>query len=974
MRRTIPLSELVISDDFLEGSSLFHKKAVMLLSQNEAEGVLTVQGSVKNVNRSSIMVKCDHEGKIINKSCSEKCGGICRHVIALALLFNELSVDDADPLDQLSDLKVSGEIADTKFPCEVAMDRNGDIKLLHDRNDMQLNSLTGGSPEKIICLISVFPEMFTINGKKLKKAVEQLNLFYKTEGGKIEFHFSDHIKYFENEGVVLNLENGNIWRFSKKMNETLLTLIRISIEYEEKDELVKAIADLCDNLKPGIVLTGELNINKIELDDETETVFEISFNRGRIYVEIFFEKDGDSIPFKPRRKNFDQNYPINGKVYALSPVLIKNIRSALSSSGFRLSGNRYQTSTTALSGIIEDDSPLNTVGRIVSKTEIKKVTFQPDVADRSEIAIDINNDEKWFSFSIKLPESSNYIDSRELLDAVNQFRKGVFEPVVSDVSSNPVIIAQSREFLNKISEMMSFDDDLMRERISNAHILKLLKSKNKKNIRGFVGSSADRKRYMDIIESLSADKMPKLRKNAVLNKKMRSYQLDGYRWFSMLKDLGLGGVLADEMGLGKTIQSLTMIKNEPDDRPSLVICPKTLVWSWDREIEKFYPEMKRIIIDSMKPSERTAKWEKIGNQLVITSYAVVINDFPLIKDVEFRTVIVDEAQHIKNNNTKRFKTLSSIRSVNKFALTGTPLENHISDLWSIFEFIMPGFLGKKKDVERMEKTDDIEGMKKLSRQTSPFILRRTKKEILKELPELIVKEYPVNMTAKQKEIYLSVLLRGRAEYLEHGEEMNKIQILSILSRLRQAANHPGLAVNNVDMNPEHSGKVATVLELLDEITQSGGKALVFSQYVGMLKIIEEALISSRIAYHYMDGQTVNRKDVVSSFNNGDIPVFLLSLKVGGVGLNLTGADNVIIVDPWWNPAAEEQAWSRAHRIGQEKKVVVNKLFSRGTIEEKILDMHEKKRGMTDFFLSKSLKNPNDDFLKMIADMELSVDD
>ena len=287
---------------------------------------------------------------------------------------------------------------------------------------------------------------------------------------------------------------------------------------------------------------------------------------------------------------------------------------------------------------------------------------------------------------------------------------------------------------------------------------------------------------------------------------------------------------------------------------------------------------------------------------------------------------------------------------------------------------MPGFLGKKKDVERMEKTEDIDGMKKLSRQTSPFILRRTKKEILKELPELIIKEYPVNMTAKQKEIYLSVLLRGRAEYLEHGEEMNKIQILSILSRLRQAANHPGLAVEHGNLDPELSGKVATILELLDEIIQSGGKALVFSQYVGMLKIIEEALIANRTAYYYMDGHTTNRKEVVNSFNNGDVPVFLLSLKVGGVGLNLTGADNVIIVDPWWNPAAEEQAWSRAHRIGQEKKVVVNKLFSRGTIEEKILDMHEKKRGMTDFFLSKSLKNPNDDFLKMIADMELSVDD
>ena len=974
MKRTIPLSELVTSEDFLEGSSLFHKKAVMLLSRNESDGILTVHGSMRNISRSSITVKCDSEGRIINKNCSENCGGICRHIIALALLFNELSVDDADPLDQLSDLKITQESSGTEFPCEVSINKDGQLKLIHDSNDLQLNALTGGSPEKTIQLISVFPGMFTLGGKKLKKAAEPLNLFYRTEGGKIEFYFSDHVRYFENEGVVLDLESGCVWRFPKKMNETLLTLIRISIDYEEKNELVKAVADLCDNLSPEIILTGELNLDRIELDEETETLFEISFSRGKIFAEIFFMKDDDKIPFKPRRKNFDQNYPVGGKVYSISPVLVKNIRSAISASGFRLSGSRYQAPTSMLSKILEKDSPLNNVGEVVTSSEVRRVSFEADVAERSEILIDINNDEKWFSFSIKLPESSKYIDSRQLLDAVDQFRKGIVEPVVSDMDENPVIIAKSRDFLSRISEIMMFDDNLTRERISNAHILKLLKSVNRKKINSFIGNPAERKRYMEIIESLSKDRMPKLSRNVFMHKKMRGYQKDGYRWFSMLRDLGLGGVLADEMGLGKTIQSLTMIKNEPNDMPSLVICPKTLVWSWDREIEKFYPEMERVIIDSMKPSERIAKWKKIGNKLVITSYAVAINDFPIIKDTAFRTVVVDEAQHIKNNNTKRFKTLSSIKSVNRFALTGTPLENHISDLWSIFEFIMPGFLGRKKEVERLEKTNDIDGMNRLSRQTSPFILRRTKKEILKELPELIIKEYPVNMPPKQKEIYLSVLLSGRAEYLEFGEDMNKIQVLSILSRLRQAANHPGLAVENASLDPELSGKVATVLELLDEIIQGGGKALVFSQYVGMLKIIEEALVTNRIDYHYMDGQTKERKDIINSFNSGDVPVFLLSLKVGGVGLNLTGADNVIIVDPWWNPAAEEQAWSRAHRIGQDKKVVVSKLFSRGTIEEKILDMHEKKRGMTDFFLSKSLKNPNDDFLKMIADMELSVDE
>ncbi|HDT11936.1 MAG TPA: DEAD/DEAH box helicase, partial [bacterium] len=253
----------------------------------------------------------------------------------------------------------------------------------------------------------------------------------------------------------------------------------------------------------------------------------------------------------------------------------------------------------------------------------------------------------------------------------------------------------------------------------------------------------------------------------------------------------------------------------------------------------------------------------------------------------------------------------------------------------------------------------------------PFILRRTKKETLSELPELTIKEYPVEMTLKQKEVYLSVLLRGRAEYLENKSDMSSIQILSILSKLRLAANHPSL-VKETAFPVDASGKILTILELVDEIIYSNGKVLIFSQYVKMLRLIETALKKQGREYFYMDGQTKERMDVVERFNNGERPLFLLSLKVGGVGLNLTGADNVIIVDPWWNPAVEEQAWSRAHRIGQEKRVQVHKLFSKGTIEEKIIDMQTKKKDLTNHFMSRTIKKPSEDFIKKVADMELAV--
>ena len=421
------------------------------------------------------------------------------------------------------------------------------------------------------------------------------------------------------------------------------------------------------------------------------------------------------------------------------------------------------------------------------------------------------------------------------------------------------------------------------------------------------------------------------------------------------------------MGLGKTLQSLCMIKSETGDMPSIVVCPKTLVWSWDREIEKFFPDMKRTVIDSLKPEERVAKWKSTGKELIITSYSVVINDFSLLKDKFFETIIIDEAQQIKNNNTKRFRVLNSLKSKHRFALTGTPLENHVSDLWSIFHFIMPDYLGSRKDVDKMEKIGNNEELDILRKKTAPFILRRLKNEILDELPELIIKEYPVEMTPKQKDVYLSAMLRGKAEFIDRGDSINKIEILALLSKLRLAADHPSLATEGV-LDPELSGKIAAVRELCEEIFSGGGRVLIFSQYVKMLKIIETAFRADGTEYFYMDGDTKDRMELVEKFNNGEKKVFLLSLKVGGVGLNLTGADHVIIVDPWWNPAVEEQAWSRAHRIGQTKKVVVTKLYSKGTIEEKILNLHQKKRGMIDFFLSQSLKEPSEDFVKMVADL------
>ena len=970
MKTAVQLADLVISGEFLEGSSMYHDRSMMLLSAQKRDHGTNIRGMLKNLPDSNITISIDGEGRLVSKSCSLGCGGICRHVVSLALLFNEMSVDDSDPSEQLSKLGTVSLNVNTVFPVKIALEK-GEIKIFYDQNDLQFKKADQIFENRnLVLLVSLFPEKFVLGGIPLSPSDLPVTLFYEVLKENVRFFLPGHLIYFKQAGVVIDPETGSVHRFSGGINETLSTLLNISIGYSERDELMKAIVDLADNLYPVILLSGELNLNKVELDEDTPVIFDAYINRGRVCINIVFEHSGELIPFKPKRKNYDQNYTLNGRVYSLSGQLIKNVRNALSSEGFRFSRDCYNAPVEKLSVILREESPLNIAGKVVHRNGIKKISISEETADNTEIILDVNADEKWFSFNVKLPETADFISSSELVSAVSQYENGVEEPVVIDVNGNPVILEKSAAFLEKISKLAYSDILKMKEKIPAAHLLRILKTGNRKILKSFTGDIETKNRYVEIIESMSKGELPNICPAGRSTIPMRKYQNDGYNWLMLLRELSLGGILADEMGLGKTLQALAMLKTETEDEPSLVVCPKTLIWSWDREIEKFFPEMKRVIIDSLKPEERAQRWKNAQRELIITSYAVVINDFKYLKDKVFKTVVLDEAQHIKNNNTKRFKTLSSIKSKHRFALTGTPLENHVSDLWSIFQFVMPGYLGSRKDVDKSEKSNDSEGLKRLSVLSSPFMLRRTKKETLAELPELIVKEYPVEMSPKQKEIYLSVLLRGRAEFLEKGEQINKIEILSILSKLRLAANHPAL-VSTVDPDPALSSKIPAIMELTDEIISGGGRVLIFSQYVKMLNIISKAFDFEGRDYLYMDGSTVNRMDLVNRFNSGEKEIFLLSLKVGGVGLNLTGADNVIIVDPWWNPAVEEQAWSRAHRIGQEKKVVVNKLFSKGTIEERILDMHQKKKGMVDFFMSKSLKDPSVDFIKMLADMELS---
>lgn len=439
-----------------------------------------------------------------------------------------------------------------------------------------------------------------------------------------------------------------------------------------------------------------------------------------------------------------------------------------------------------------------------------------------------------------------------------------------------------------------------------------------------------------------------------LDEVLRPYQKQGVAWLHFLRENNFGGILADEMGLGKTLQTLAFLNSaRRNGKPSLIVCPTSLVPNWANEAAKWTPSLKTLALHGPARHQLFAEIEK--SDLVITSYALIRRDADTYRNVEFDTVVLDEAQHIKNRQTQNAQAVKAIRSQHRLVLTGTPLENSVLDLWSIFDFLMPGYLGSANDFkERYEgpivRDKSAESQARLARRIRPFLLRRLKSEVAKDLPAKIEQVSFCEMTPAQQVIYAQVLEAGRKEITSavegQGLQKSRMVILNALLRLRQiCCDLRLLKLDNVDPATA-SGKLDLFRELLQEVIDGGHRALVFSQFVSMLTLIREHLDAEGIDYCYLDGSTTDRAAVVEKFQmNSGIPIFLISLKAGGVGLNLTGADTVIHFDPWWNPAVEDQATDRAHRIGQTKIVTSYKLITRNAVEEKILNLQSKKREM-----------------------------
>lgn len=446
-----------------------------------------------------------------------------------------------------------------------------------------------------------------------------------------------------------------------------------------------------------------------------------------------------------------------------------------------------------------------------------------------------------------------------------------------------------------------------------------------------------------------------------INATLRGYQEVGYRWLMTLSKNSLGGILADDMGLGKTLQTIVYIaalkQRSESKNHFLIVCPSSIIYNWMDEISNFCPGLNTTVVTGAPP-ERKALIEAYEDyDVLITSYPLMRRDVAIYRNIMFNTIFLDEAQFIKNAASLNAQSVKLLRAEHRFALTGTPIENSLSELWSIFDFIMPNFLmAHSKFSVRYEKpilAGDEQVLESLNTRIRPFIMRRMKKDVLKELPGKLEEKIVTPMTDEQRKVYLSYMSNIRSDLFgesgtainEHGQ-VNQIKILAALTRLRQICCHPSTFLDNYTGG---SGKLDLLLQQLDNAIANGHRTLVFSQFTGMLEIIRKELDDRQISYFYLDGQTEpeERLEMAKRFNSGEGVVFLISLKAGGTGLNLVGADTVIHYDPWWNPAVEDQATDRAYRIGQTSNVYVLKLLTKGTIEEKIYKLQQKKKELSD---------------------------
>jgi len=589
------------------------------------------------------------------------------------------------------------------------------------------------------------------------------------------------------------------------------------------------------------------------------------------------------------------------------------------------------------------DAERNTLASLT----VRSLTITPDLRVKAGVG-------GWFDFSIAWHAEQADIKTEDLVDAIESGK-----PYVKTADGQLVELANAAEIEQMVELIQQAkakeDGDFSAQLLHAPELVGLVER-----------SKAARVQAMDegfetfLKEVKSGRPIESLSFPSSLEKILRPYQKDGVAWTMFLRKYGFGGILADEMGLGKTLEVLSFLRvtRQPGDAPDLVVCPKTLALTWSEEAERYVPELKVLVVDGLA-EEREALIKKADKyDIIITTYPSLQRDISIyLKRAPFRACILDEAQYIKNAATATAKACKLVPSLFRLALTGTPLENGVHELWSIFDFLMPNFLGSAKEFrlqyERpIRDRQDNQALDRLRLKVKPFMLRRTKANLLSDLPPKVEQVSHAALTAEQLVVYGRTLDEVRREVekavAEKGFKRARIEILTALMKLRRICDHPTLADPRLPRTEELSGKMGLALELVRSAQAGGKKVLLFSQFTGMLDILREALDAEGIGHTTIEGKTKDRMAEVKRFaSDPRVTVFLLSLRAGGTGLTLTEADTVILFDPWWNPMVEAQAMDRAHRIGQTQTVNVYKLVTKGSVEEKVMELQERKKKLFD---------------------------
>ena len=689
----------------------------------------------------------------------------------------------------------------------------------------------------------------------------------------------------------------------------------------------------------------------IKNEVQIENMFYSKYRLPEVYLNSYFLYEKGKI-INDYKKDIEQAYKDSSYV----SQIIESYHGLLEQFGFTYNEktNLYELDDLECqyNFLTSDLSSLKGYGDVFFDNSVKKITLKKSGRININISYNVG--------LIDLNVSSSKLSIEEIqaiLTAYQQKKKIV-------KLKNDVIIKIKEEdvkYLNNFLEDFNVDISELNKPITKpmSYILKLVNCKDDSvNLDNHV---------VEIIQQLESYKDITDMPNGKFKDVLRPYQLEGFRWLRTLSKFGFGGILADDMGLGKTLQIMAFISSDEASKPSIIVCPMSLMYNWQNECEKWKLDIPtRLIMGSALERENIIKNIDYNEKaFYITSYDSLRRDIELYSD-RFRFVIADEAQFIKNQNAQKSTAIKQLKSEMNFALTGTPVENGLADLWSIFDFIMPGYLANynhfKSRYESLIMHDDTDALIMLKKRVQPFILRRTKKDVLKDLPDKIEEVYYCKLDEKQQEIY-------QAHVDSIKSELNKGSgaVLAMLTRLRQICITPELIYDE----PFESSKIKMAAELVQRAILANHRILLFTQFSSVFPIMERIFKELGIKYFTLDGSTkaITRKEMVDEFNgNESIKVFMISLKAGGTGLNLVGADMVIHLDPWWNASVENQATDRAYRIGQNKKVNVIKLVCKDTIEEKVLLLQKLKKDLADsiiFSESNTQKMTKEDILEML---------